>query len=72
MVSVELKENTALLIAEKFNVAQDYADRLAIAALNGIDSKGGDPTDWETIEAVVNVVVKSWVEHGHLKENHPG
>ena len=72
MVSAEIKENTTLLIAEKFNVARDYADRLAIAALNGIDSKGGDPTDWETIEATVNVVVKSWVEHGHLKDNRPG
>ena len=62
-----MREKTSLLIAETFHIPLDYANRLATAALNGIDSHGGDPGDWETIVETVNVVVKSWIEHGDLK-----
>jgi hypothetical protein len=67
MTNIEIREKASLLIAEKFEVASDYADRLAVAALNGIDSHGGNPVDWETIVKTVDVVVKSWIEQGAFK-----
>ena len=67
MTNTEIRDKASLLITEKFNVASDYADRLAVAALNGIDSHGGNPADWETIVKTVDVVVKSSVEQGVLK-----
>ena len=57
-------DKTAQLIIERFNVMPDYAQRLALGALNGIESHGGDSTDWETTVNTVRVVVASWVENG--------
>jgi hypothetical protein len=68
MSNIELNEQAAYLIVNRFHVSSDYARRLANAALNAIDSKGGDPSDWETIVRTVDVVVRSWIEHGLLKE----
>jgi hypothetical protein len=67
MARIEMTGKASLLVAEKFHIPTDYADRLATAALNGIDSKGGDPEDWDTIVKVIDVVVKSWIENGYLK-----
>jgi hypothetical protein len=66
MANIETKEKTSQLIIKKFHVPPDYAGRLAVAALNGIDSHGGDPEDWETIVRTVDVVVKSWIKLGAL------
>ena len=60
----DVLDRTIKLIIERFNVAQDYAQRLAQGALNGIEAHGGDSTDWECIDKTVSVVVKSWVESG--------
>lgn len=62
--SLEIMAKTSQLIAGQFNVTADYAQRLAIGALNGIVSHGGDATDWECIDNTVRVVVKSWIENG--------
>ena len=62
-----IEENSIALIQKRFGVSHDYAKRLAIAALDGIESHGGDPQDWNTVLETVNVVVSSWVEHGAFK-----
>lgn len=58
----DLVDRTAALILNKFDVTPERARRLAERAMDGIDSHGGDPHDWETIQSVVEVVVRSWVE----------
>jgi hypothetical protein len=60
----ELVTKTADLILSKFSVSPDRARRLAVAAMNGMDSHGSDPHDWGTIEQVVEIVVRSWVDKG--------
>jgi len=55
---------TTQLIIERFNVMPDYAQRLALGALKGIESHGGDSTDWETVVNTVMFVVASWIENG--------
>lgn len=55
---------TAELISITFSVSPDRARRLAVAAMDGMDSHGGDPHDWRSIEQVVDVVVRSWVTQG--------
>jgi len=47
--------------AEKYSVSPARARTLAQDALDGIDSHGGNPHGWSTIEKVVNVVVKKCV-----------
>jgi hypothetical protein len=42
----------------------EYAQRLALGALKGIEAHGGDLEDWETIVKTVNVVVAGWVKNG--------
>lgn len=68
MTNAEMQKRASELIAKKYLVHSDYAERLAKAALEGIDSHGGDPRDWETVVATVDVVVKSWIEIGALKD----
>jgi len=60
----DLVEKTAALISSQFSVPPDRARRLAVKAMDGIDSHGGDPHDWKSIEQVVDVVVRSWVAEG--------
>ena len=60
----ELVTKTAELVVRKFSVAPDRARRLAIAAMDDIDSHGGAPHDWRSIEQVVDVVVRSWIAEG--------
>ena len=55
---------TAALIEERFHVATDYSNRLAIAALDGIESHGLDANDWDTVVETVNFVVASWISAG--------
>jgi hypothetical protein len=58
----DLVERTAVLIVSKFDVTPERARRLAERAMDGIDSHGLDPHDWDTIQETVDVVVRSWVE----------
>ena len=62
--TAETLSKTAALIQEQFHVSPDYAQRLAVVALDGIDAHGGDPSNWKTIEETVRVVVASWVKNG--------
>ena len=59
----EIVERTTVLIIKKYSVAPDRARRMAVQAMDGIDSHGGDPHDWITIQEVVDVVVGSWVSN---------
>ncbi|MCE9544065.1 MAG: hypothetical protein K8T25_00855 [Planctomycetia bacterium] len=59
----ELVERTANLIVSKFDVPPERAGRMAERAMDGIDAHGLDPHDWETIQEVIEVVVRSWVEN---------
>ena len=62
--TTEIIDKTTRLIIERFNIMPEYAQRLALGALNGIESHGGDSTDWESIVNTVSVVVASWVKNG--------
>ncbi|WP_275260890.1 hypothetical protein [Citrobacter freundii] len=48
-------------------MSDDYALRLAVAALDGIESHGGAPNDLATINETIKVVVASWVKNGALR-----
>ena len=72
MPGTAMVARTAALIGERFRVADDYARRLAIAALKGIDSHGFDANDWDTVVETVNVVVASWVSAGAFGEKVDG
>lgn len=65
--STETETKTAALIQRRFHVSDGYAQRLAVAALDGIESHGCDPNDWGTIKETVKVVVSSWVKDGAFK-----
>lgn len=58
---------TAALIEDRFHVGADHSKRLAIAALDGIESHGLDANDWDTVVETVNVVVASWVGTGTFR-----
>jgi hypothetical protein len=60
-------QKTIVLIKERFHVSEEYANRLAISALDGIESHGCDPNDFETVRETVKVVVASWVKNGASK-----
>ena len=60
----DLIAKTAALISRQFSVSADRARRLAVKAMDGIDSHGGDPHDWKSIEQAVDVVVRSWIAEG--------
>jgi len=62
--TTDVVDRTTQLIVERFKVLPEYAKRLALGALDGIESHGGDSTDWEAIVNTVKVVVASWVENG--------
>ena len=62
--SDEMIVRTAALIEERFHVATDYSNRLAIAALDGIESHGLDANDWDTVVETVNFGVASWISAG--------
>ena len=62
--TIYVVDRTAQLIVERFKVLPDYAKRLALGVLDGIESHGGDSTDWETIANAVEVVVAGWVKNG--------
>ena len=63
----EIESKTAALIQKRFNVPSDYAQRLAVAALDGIDAHGCDASDWDTIVETVRVVVASWIANQTFK-----
>jgi len=65
--SIEIENKTAEFIAKRFHVSSEYAHRLALATLNGIESHGLDSMDWMIVEETVTVVVKAWVENGTYK-----
>ncbi|MHB0991235.1 MAG: hypothetical protein ACYC0M_08185 [Burkholderiales bacterium] len=45
--TTDVVDRTAQLIVEHFKVLLEYAKRLALGALDGIESHGGDSTDWD-------------------------
>ncbi|WP_223437505.1 MULTISPECIES: hypothetical protein [unclassified Pseudomonas] len=57
-------DKTARLIVEMFGVSPEYAHLLAVGALDGIESHGGNPQDWETVKETVGVVVAGWINIG--------
>lgn len=57
-------DKTARLIVEMFGVSPEHAQRLAVSALNGIESHGLNPEDWETVKETVRVVVAGWINDG--------
>lgn len=65
--SPEVQARTVALIKKRFHVSDDYALRLAVAALDGIESHGGDPNDLATINETIKVAVASWVKNGALR-----
>ena len=65
--SSDMIARAAALIKGRFHVASDHSTRLAIAALDGIESHGLDPNDWDTVVETVNVVVASWIGAGTLR-----
>jgi len=62
--SPAIRHKTTLLIQQQFYVSEERAQQLAVAALEGIESHGGNPNNWDTIEKTVNVVVASWIKSG--------
>lgn len=62
--SPEAQAKTAALIKKRFHVSDDYAVRLAVAALDGIESHGCDPNDLASVNETIKVVVAAWVKDG--------
>ena len=62
--SLETLRKAATLIHERFDISTTRAEQFAAAALNGIDSHGLDPDDWDTVLATVDVVVRAWIADG--------
>lgn len=62
----EIEHKTTALIQRRFHVSEDRAQRLAVAALNGIESHGGNPNNWDTVVETVTVVVASWMQSEYL------
>lgn len=62
----EIERKTTALIQRRFHVPGEYAQRLAVAALNGIESHGLNPNNRETVVEAVKVVVASWIKSEHL------
>jgi hypothetical protein len=59
-------KKTEALIVERFGVSAEYAQRLAMDVLNNIESHGGNPENWETVEESVCVVVAGWINNDKL------
>ncbi|CAJ0716664.1 hypothetical protein LMG6871_01870 [Ralstonia edaphis] len=70
--SSDMIARTAALIEDRFDVAADYSKRLAVAALDGIESHGLDANDWDTVVETVSVVVASWIGTGTFGEKGEG
>lgn len=66
--SVEVLQRTVTLIRERFQTSAAYSERLAAAALDGIDAHGLDPNDWDTVTSTIDVVVRAWVSGGAFKQ----
>ncbi len=62
----EIEHKTTTLIQRHFHVSEERAQRLAVAALNGIESHGLDPNNWDTVVETVKVVVASWINSEYL------
>lgn len=63
------EEKTGTLIMENYGVLAEYAQRLAVNVLDGIESHGGNPEDWETVKEAVRVVVAAWINADARKNN---
>lgn len=61
--SGETLKKTEELIKDRFGVTSEQANNLAMAALSGIWSHGGDPNDFKTITATIEIVVASWINN---------
>ena len=56
-----IEGKTGTLIMESYGVSAEYAQRLAVNVLDGIESHGGNPEDWETVKEAIRVVVSAWI-----------
>lgn len=65
-----IERKTGTLITENYGVSAEYAQRLAVKVLDGIESHGGNPEDWETVKEAVSVVVSAWI-NADATENEP-
>jgi alkanesulfonate monooxygenase SsuD/methylene tetrahydromethanopterin reductase-like flavin-dependent oxidoreductase (luciferase family) len=59
--SPHTSDKTKALIMGIFGVSPEYAQRLAANVLDGIESHGGNPEDWDTVNEAVRVVVAAWI-----------
>lgn len=66
------EEKTGTLIIESYGVSPEYAQRLAVNVLDGIESHGGNPEDWETVKEAVRVVVAAWINTGATEKRRGG
>lgn len=64
--TAEIERSTTMLIQQRFHVPEAHAKRLAVAALNGIESRGGNPNNWDSVTETVKVVVAAWINNGNL------
>ncbi len=62
----EIVLKTATLIQQQFHISDEHAQRLAVAALDGLESHGSSANDWGSIVKTVNVVVASWIKNGYF------
>ncbi|KPX44693.1 hypothetical protein QCD83_23035 [Pseudomonas savastanoi pv. phaseolicola] len=60
----DTEEKTVTLIIESYEVSPEYAQRLAVNVLDGIESHGGNPEDWEMVKEAVRLVVAAWINTG--------
>ncbi|RMR37950.1 hypothetical protein ALP36_102726 [Pseudomonas syringae pv. coriandricola] len=56
-----IEGKTGTLIIESYGVSAEYAQRLALNVLDGIESHGGNPEDWDKVKEAVRVVVSAWI-----------
>lgn len=61
-----IEGKTGALIIESNGVSPEYARRLAVNVLDGIESHGGNPEGWETVKEAVRVVVAASIYAGAM------
>ena len=49
-------------VITQYNLKHDEARRLAIKALNGLDSHGCDFNNFDTVKETIRIVVASWLD----------
>jgi len=60
----ELVIKYKIKIMSKYHLDSNHAENLAIEAIHGLESHGGSVSDEVSMNRVIDVVVKSWIENG--------